>query len=80
MTTNFTDSLNSQILTFAREVSSINDPIMRWEYMKYKCREFSQSYSIQKAKERKSQSLRLEKKNRGIKKPDFIQLQSGITL
>ena len=50
----FIDSLKSQIPTFAREVFSINDPIMRWEYVKYKCREFSQSYAIKKAKERKS--------------------------
>ena len=37
----FIDSLKSQIPTFVREVFSINDPIMRWEYVKYKCREFS---------------------------------------
>ena len=50
----FIDSLKSQIPTFAREVFSVNDPIMRWEYVKYKCREFSRSYSIKKEKERKS--------------------------
>ena len=47
---------------FAREVSSINDPVMRWEYVKYKCREFSRSYSLQKAKERKSLRISLEKR------------------
>ena len=36
----FIDSLKSQIPTFIREVFSINEPIMRWEYVKYKCREF----------------------------------------
>ena len=51
-----------QIPTFAREVISINDPIMRWEYVKYKCREFSWSYSIKKAKERKSRRILLEKR------------------
>ena len=39
----FTDSFKSLISTFVREVSSINDPIMRWEYVKYKCRESSRS-------------------------------------
>ena len=34
---------------------------MRWEYVKYKCREFSRSYSIKKAKERKSRCISLEK-------------------
>ena len=58
----FIDSLKSQIPIFVREVSSINDPIMRWEYVKYKCREFSRSYSIKKAKERKSRRISLEKR------------------
>ena len=58
----FIDSLKSQIPIFTREVSSINDPIMSWEYGKYKCREFSQSYSIRKAKERKSRCILLEKR------------------
>ena len=35
---------------------------MRWEYVKYKCREFSRSYSIKKAKERKSRRISLEKR------------------
>ena len=58
----FIDSLKSRILTFAREVSSINNPIMGWEYVKYKCRAFSRSYSIKKAKERKSRCISLEKR------------------
>ena len=35
---------------------------MRWEYMKYKCREFSLGYSIKKAKEKKSRRISLEKR------------------
>ena len=58
----FIDYLKSQIPIFAREVSSINDPIMMWKYVKYKCREFSQSCSIKKAKERKSRRISLEKR------------------
>ena len=58
----FIDSLKSRILIFAREVSSINDPIMRWEYVKYKSRKFSRSYSIKKSKERKSRRISLEKR------------------
>ena len=58
----FIDSLKSQIPTFATEVFSVNDSIMRWEYVKYKCREFSRSYSIKKARERKSRRISLEKR------------------
>ena len=49
-------------MIFAREVPSINDPIMRWGYVKYKCREFSRSYFIKKAKERKSRLISLVKR------------------
>ena len=35
---------------------------MMWEYVKYKCREFSRSYSIKKAKERKTRRISLEKR------------------
>ena len=75
----FIDSLKSQIPTFAREVISINDPIMRWEYVKYKCREFSRSYPIKKAKEKKITTHIAGEKNRGIRKSNLIQPQSGIT-
>ena len=42
----FTESLKTEIQAFAREGSSLADPIMRWEYIKYKCREFSRNFSI----------------------------------
>ena len=79
----FIDYLKSQIPIFAREVSSINDPIMRREYVKYKCREFSRGYSIKKRlfyKEREEITTHIVgEKNRRIRKPNLIQLQSGIT-
>ena len=33
---------------------------MRWEYLKYKVREFSKQYSVDKAKERKAKRNKLE--------------------
>ena len=58
----FIDSLKSQIPIFARKVFSVDDPIMRRKYVKYKCRKFSLSYSIKKAKERKSRQISQEKR------------------
>ena len=58
----FTDSLKTQIPNFVREASAHGDPLLRWEYMKFKCREFSRNYSIQKSKERKLKRLSLEKR------------------
>ena len=34
--------------------------MMRWEYLKYKVREFSKQYSVDKAKERKAKRNKLE--------------------
>ena len=58
----FTESLKMEIQAFARESSSLADPTMRWEYIKYKCREFSRNFSIKMSKERKARHLKLEKK------------------
>ena len=58
----FTESLKTEIQAFAREGSSLADPIMRWEYIKYKCREFSRNFSIKMSKERKARRLALEMK------------------
>ena len=58
----FTESLETEIQTFAREGSSLAAPIMRWEYIKYKCREFSGNFSIKLSKERKARRLALEKR------------------
>ena len=57
---NFKKSLKTEIQAFAREGSSLADPIMRWDYIKYKCRGFSRNFSIKMSKERKARRLALE--------------------
>ena len=39
---------------------------MRWEYIKYKCREFSRNFSIKMSKERKARRLALEMKHANL--------------
>ena len=58
----FTESLKTEIQAFAREGSSLADPIMRWEYIKYKCRKLSRNFSIKMSKERKAMRQALEKR------------------
>ena len=58
----FVDMLKKEIRCFKKEVAHHTDPIVRWEYLHYICREFSRNYSIQKSIERKSQRVTLEKK------------------
>ena len=58
----FTESLKTEIQAFAREGSSLADSIMRWEYIEYKCREFSRNFSVKMSKERKARRLALEKR------------------
>ena len=64
----FVDMLKKEIPLFKKEVAQHTDPIVRWEYLKYKCREFPRNYAIQKSKEIKSQCVALEKKLR-VRKP-----------
>ena len=59
----FVDMLKKEIPFFKKEVAQHTDPIVRWEYLKYKFRAFSRNYAIQKSKERKSQRVALEKKS-----------------
>ena len=58
----FVNLLKNEISRFSREIPDPSDPIVKWEYIKYKCREFSRQYSIEKLKERKSRRLFLENK------------------
>ena len=57
----FINFLKSKIPLFERE-ASFEDQISEWEFIKYKCREASRTYSIQKSKERKAWRVELEKK------------------
>ena len=56
----FTELLKTEIPTFFQESEELRNPIMRWEYLKYKVREFSKQYSVDKAKEPKAERSKLE--------------------
>ena len=47
---NFVKSLNTKISNFKRNADHFDDVATRWEFTKYKCREYSRNYSIHMAK------------------------------
>ena len=46
---NFVESLKTEISNFRRDADHFDDVATRWEFMKYKCREYSRNYSIKLA-------------------------------
>ena len=63
----FVDLLRAEIPRYQAEASAFGDPSMRWEFLKYKCKEFSRHYSIQKSKEQKHWCMFLGKKFQSLK-------------
>ena len=57
----FVDSMESNIPTFYVESRELKDPVMHWEFLKYKLRQFTINYSKEKASERKARRTALEK-------------------
>ena len=56
----FTELMKSDIPKFYQESEELRNPVMRWEYLKYKGRDFSKQYSVDKARERKAKRNKLE--------------------
>ena len=52
--------MKSEIPNFYQESEELRNPMMRWEYLKYKVRDFSKQYSVHKARERKAKRNKLE--------------------
>ena len=52
--------MKNAIPNFLKSASSFDDPIMKWEFVKYKCRDLSRKISIEKSRERKSRRVELE--------------------
>ena len=48
----FTELMKSEIPKFYKESEELRNPIMRWEYLKYKVKDFSKQYSLDKDRER----------------------------
>ena len=57
----FVDSMKSNIPTFYEESRELKVPVMHWEFLKYKIRQFTINYSKEKASERKARRIALEK-------------------
>ena len=57
----FADSMKSNIPAFYEESRKLKDPEMRWEFLKYKIRQFTINYSKEKASERKARRISSEK-------------------
>ena len=56
----FIELTKSEIPKFYQESEELGNPVMRWEYLKYKVRDFSKQYSIDKARERRAKRNKLE--------------------
>ena len=54
--------MKNKILEFYQESEELGDDVVCWEFLKYKMRQFLMTYSKEKAFERKSTRLTLEKK------------------
>ena len=52
--------MKSEIPKFYQESEELRNPMMRWKYLKYKVRDFSKQYSVDKARERKAKPNKLE--------------------
>ena len=54
---NFVESLKTEISNFRRDADQFDNVATRWEFVKYKCREYSRNYLIQMAKIRKRRRI-----------------------
>ena len=56
----FAEAIKNAIPNFLKSASCFDDPIMKWEFVKYKCRDLSRKISIEKSRPRKSRRVELE--------------------
>ena len=56
----FIELMKSEIPKFYQESEELRNPMTRWEYLKYKVRDFSKQYSVDKAREQKAKRNKLE--------------------
>ena len=56
----FVEAMKNAIPDFLESASSFDDPMMKWEFVKHKCRDLSRKISTEKSKERKSRRVELE--------------------
>ena len=58
----FVFQMNSKIKEYFHETMEISNPVIRWDFLKFKMRQFCMSYSKQKSRERKQKRISLESK------------------
>ena len=58
----FVSQMNSKIEEYFHEIMEISNPVIRWDFLKFKMRQFCMSYSKQKSRERKQKRISLESK------------------
>ena len=54
--------MKSEIVKHDMELSEFNDPRIRWDYLKYRMRQFAQRHSIDKARGHREKRKALEQK------------------
>ena len=54
--------MNSKIEDYIHEIMEISNPVIRWDFLKFKMRQFCMSYPKQKSRERKQKGMSLESK------------------
>ena len=54
--------MNSKIEEYFHEIMEISNPVIRWDFLNFKMRQFCMSYSKQKSCERKQKRISLESK------------------
>ena len=58
----FVELMKSEIVKYDMKLSEFNDPRIRWDYLKYRMRQFAPRYSIDKARGRRGKRQALEQK------------------
>ena len=58
----FVSQMNSKIDECFHEIIEISNPVIRWDFLKFKMRQFCISYSKQKSREKKQKRISLESK------------------
>ena len=58
----FVSQTNSKLEDYFHKTMEISNPVIRWDFLKFKMRQFCMSYSKQKSRERKQKRMSLESK------------------
>ena len=58
--------MKDEILISSNELHKYTDPRVKWDFLKYKIRQFAKGYATRKAKEQKAKRVALETKVREL--------------